>query len=160
MELAGELVAGRFFAGVNSLQFAPPRILRDLEEAEALREIFWMNAADPASPAGFDVEGSDPRLPPRSAAGHLCFRGSELTAVSSGSFRHLRIFAGPEDPELPVILAFLTMPRRRKVRPERKVSIETINGKPAAPDRPAAGGYAEALKALGFIADRGKMILW
>jgi ATP-dependent Lhr-like helicase len=155
MELAGELAAGRFFAGINSLQFAPPRILRDLEEAEALKEIFWMNAADPASPAGLGVEGPDPRFPSRSFANHLCFRGSELTAVSSGSFRQLRIFAGPEDPELPAILAFLAMPRRRKVRPEKKVCIETVNGKPA-----AAGVYTEALKALGFVADRGRLTLW
>jgi ATP-dependent Lhr-like helicase len=156
MELAGELVAGRFFAGVNSLQFAPPRILKDLEEAESLKEIFWMNAADPASPAGLGAGGLDPRLPPRSAAARVCFRGSELAAVSSGGFKHLWIHVDGEDPELPAILAFLATPRLRKVRPEKKVCVETVNGKPAA----SSGGCAEALKALGFIADRGRMILW
>jgi ATP-dependent Lhr-like helicase len=156
MELAGELSAGRFFAGVNSLQFAPPRILKDLEEADDLQGIFWMNAADPASPAGIGIGGLDPRFPPRSAAGRLCFRGSKLAALSSGGSRHVRIYAGPGDPELPAILAFLAIPRRRKVRPEKKVCVETVNGKPAV----SSGGYAEALKTLGFIADRGRLTLW
>jgi ATP-dependent Lhr-like helicase len=155
MELAGELVAGRFFAGINSLQFAPPRIPGDLEEAEVLKDIFWMNAADPASPAGLGIGGLDSRLPPRSASCRLCFRGSELVAVSSGGFRHLWIHAGSEDPDLPAILSFLTMPRLRKVRPEKKVCIETVNGKSV-----NSGGYIEAFKALGFIVDRGKLILW
>ncbi|MDR2160369.1 MAG: DEAD/DEAH box helicase [Treponema sp.] len=160
MELAGELVTGRFFAGVNSLQFAPPRIISDLEEAEALGGIFWLNAADPASPAGLGAGGLDPRLPPRSAACHLCFRGSELAAVSSGGFRHVRIHVDPEDPELPDILSFLKVPRLRKVQPERKVCIETVNGEPAVSGGRASGGYIEALKTLGFTADRGRLILW
>jgi ATP-dependent Lhr-like helicase len=155
MELAGELAAGRFFAGVNSLQFAPPRILKDLEEAEALGGIFWINAADPASIAGLGVEGLDPRLPPRSAAGRLCFRGPELIAFSSGRFKDLRIYLRGGDPDLPALLSFLKMPRLRKVQPEPKIRVETINGKPA-----AGGEYAGALKELGFIADRGKLILW
>ncbi|MDR1420284.1 MAG: hypothetical protein LBI86_07915 [Treponema sp.] len=52
MELARELAAGRFFGGINSLQFAPLSVERELEQAERSSQTYWMNAADPASIAG------------------------------------------------------------------------------------------------------------
>jgi ATP-dependent Lhr-like helicase len=155
MELAGELSAGRFFSGINSLQFAPPYIERDLEAAEALSNVYWINAADPASPAGLDAEGLDPRLPSRSSSNRLCFKGSELIAVSLKSGKEACIFIGPDDPDLPKIAAFFSAPKTRKVLPEKKIVIETINGKSA-----ASSEYAEAFKAGGFIQDRGKFFLW
>jgi ATP-dependent Lhr-like helicase len=154
MELSGELVTGRFFSGINSLQFAAPHIVPELEKAEVLKDIYWMNAADPASTAGLDAEGLDPKLPSRSALSRLCFRGSELIALSNRSGREARIFTGPGDPNIPVIVDFFKAPRLRNVLPEKKLCIETINGKPA------AGAYAEAFKAAGFIPDRGKLFLW
>ncbi|MDR0388042.1 MAG: DEAD/DEAH box helicase [Treponema sp.] len=155
LELAGELTAGRFFAGINSLQFASPRIPAELEEAEACRGIYRMNAADPASPAGLDIAGLDPRLPARLAAAWLCFRGSKLAARAERNGKTLGVFVPPDDPDLPLILEFLTIPRIRQVGPVRKLCVETINGKTA-----AESPYANALKALGFLPDRGKLILW
>jgi ATP-dependent Lhr-like helicase len=155
LELAGELCTGRFFAGINSLQFASPGIGAELEAAESAGGIYWMNAADPASPAGLTAEGLDPRLPPRQAAARLCFRGPSLSAVSRRGGKDLEIFAPPEDPELPELLDFVALPRRLAVRPETRVIVETVNGSPA-----AGSPWAAALKALGFIADRGKLVLW
>jgi ATP-dependent Lhr-like helicase len=156
LELAGELVAGRFFAGVNSLQFASPHIAGELEAAEAASGIYWLNAADPANPAGAAVEGLDPRLPARLATTRLCFRGPDLLAVSLRGGRDVRLYLPPEDAALPDALAFLKQPKTRAVRAERKVVIETVNAGPAA----LSGGYAAALQALGFEPDRGKLILW
>jgi ATP-dependent Lhr-like helicase len=155
MELAGELIAGRFFAGIDSLQFAPPGISGELEAAEAEGGIYWMNAADPGSPAGLGLEGLDPRIPPRLASSRLCFRGAEFLAAANRGARDLRLFFSPEDPGLTEILAFLKVPRTRQVYPEKKVLVETINGAPA-----AASPYAEALRSLGFVPDRGRLILW
>jgi ATP-dependent Lhr-like helicase len=155
LELAGELVAGRFFTGINSLQFAAPSILGELEEAESEGRIYWMNAADSASPAGLAISGMDRRLPARLPASRLCFRGTELLALSGREGKTVQVFMSPEDPDLPEALAFLSFPRRRPVHPERKVTIETINGQSA-----AAGPYGEALKAMGFLPDRGKLMLW
>jgi ATP-dependent Lhr-like helicase len=155
LELAGELTAGRFFAGINSLQFAAPSILGELEGAESERRIYWMNAADSASPAGLSISGMDRRLPARLSTSRLCFRGTELLALSGREGKTAEIFIAPEDPDLGEALAFLSHPRRRPVHPERKTAIETINGKSA-----AASPYAEALKALGFLPDRGKLVLW
>ncbi len=164
LELAGELTAGRFFSGINSLQFASPRIAEELEACDTLctgdSRIYWMNAADPASPCGMNsgglsLEGLDPELPSRIAGNRLCFRGAELAAVSLRSGKELRVFVPPEDPELSQILEFLRAPRSRAVDPERKIVIETING-----EIPAGSPYTAALMALGFEAVREKLILW
>jgi len=157
MELAGELVAGRFFDGINSLQFASPRIALELEEAEAECGIYWMNAADPASPAGLDAQGimrheaQVRRLP----GSRLCFRGAELLAVSARNGKDLEIFIPSDDPGIADALAFLKTPRTIKVQPENKIIIEKINGKAA-----GVSEYAAILAALGFVKDRGKMVLW
>jgi ATP-dependent Lhr-like helicase len=155
MELAGELAAGRFFAGINSLQFASPRAAGELEAAGDEKRVYWMNAADPASPAGLGISGLDPRLPPRIAASRLCFRGPELIALGNRGGRDLRIFISPDDPAAGELGAFIRAPKARDVLPERKIALETVNGKPA-----GAGEYAELLKSFGFVRDRGKMILW
>jgi ATP-dependent Lhr-like helicase len=155
MELAGELIAGRFFSGINSLQFASPKIALELEEAESLNGIYWMNAADPSSVAGLALEGLDPRLPSRLASNRLCFRSRELAAVSSRNSRGLTVFIQPDDPDILSVLSFVKSAKTRTVSPERKTVIETVNGKSA-----ALSPYAEALKSMGFVSDRGKLVLW
>jgi ATP-dependent Lhr-like helicase len=155
MELAGELAAGRFFAGINSVQFAFPRISGDLEEAENFRGLYWMNAADPASPAGLGIAGLDSRLPARTVASRLCFRGQDLVAVFDKGGKDSRLFIPPGDPALREIAGFFGTARSRVVHPEKKLVIETINGKPAAHSE-----YVEAFKSAGFISDRGKLYLW
>ena len=152
LELAGELVAGRFFSGIDSLQFARPGIEQDLEAAEAETGIYWMNAADPASPAGLGVSGLDPRLPPRRAASRLCFRGPELIAVSARSGRDLRVFIAPEDEDTPRALGFIAAGRSGG---GKRILIETVNGVSA-----SRSDYAGALKALGFLPDRSGLALW
>jgi ATP-dependent Lhr-like helicase len=155
MELAGELVAGRFFAGVPSLQFASPAIIGELERAEACAGIYWMNAADPASPAGLALEGLPPHLCARIPGSRLYFRGAELIAVSNKNGKELRMYIKPDDSGMGVLASLCTVPRTRKVMPENKVLIETINGAGAAHSE-----YAEAFRAAGFISDRGKLYYW
>jgi ATP-dependent Lhr-like helicase len=155
MELAGEITAGRFIGGINSLQFAVPGIAEELEAAEAEENVYWMNAADPASPAGLAVEGLDPRLPPRLASSRLCFRGTELIAVANRGARDLRIFPDPGETCLIAALAFLKVPRTRAFLPDARVLIETVNGVSA-----AGSPYAEILNTMGFVRDREKLVLW
>jgi ATP-dependent Lhr-like helicase len=158
MELAGELMAGRFFGGVNSLEFAGPGIGEELEAAEEGGRLYWMNAADPASPAGLDIPGLAPAggaLPGRRPGSRLCFRGRELIWVANRGGKDLEIRLAPEDPLLPEALGLLTIPRSRAVRPERKLVIERINGTPA-----ASGAFTGPLRELGFLPDRGRLFLW
>ena len=156
MELAGELVAGRFFSGIASLQFASPGILRDLEEAESFCRrggLFGLNAADPASLAALDLEGLDPRLPARSPRNRLYYRGRELIAVSTRNGKGLRIFIPPD--ESACLPDLIKAPRLRKANPEQKLVVETINGQAA-----AESPYARLFTHAGFIADRGRLYLW
>jgi ATP-dependent Lhr-like helicase len=176
MELAGELVTGRFFGGIHSLQFASPSIVRELEAVEealsaggggggtagtasgttaAGAPVYWMNAADPASPAGWNIEGLDRRLPPRTSASRFCFRGAAPAAVSSRSGRELELFIPPDDPGMGGVLSFLTLPRTRACHRVQKITLERINGSSA-----AESPYAAVLEAGGFIPDRGRLILW
>jgi ATP-dependent helicase Lhr and Lhr-like helicase len=161
MELAGELVTGRFFGGVASLQFASPRIVSELEEAEAERGIYWMNAADPASPAGLAVEsvirGAERDAPAirRTASSRLCFRGAELLAFSNRSCQELEIFIPPDDSDIVEALEFVKVSKTRKAHKENKIIVEKINGASA-----SSSAYSEVLSTLGFVKDRGRMVLW
>jgi ATP-dependent Lhr-like helicase len=157
MELAGELTAGYFFSGIRSLQFASPAIVRNLEEAEEFggRELYWLNAADPASSAALDIEGLDPRLPARSARNRLYYRGVRLIAVSKRNGKELEIFIPPEDPDLGELVVLYKVPRQRNPSPEKKLVVETINGA-AAGSSPYGSCFVEG----GFIRDREKLYLW
>ncbi|MDR2049225.1 MAG: hypothetical protein LBP69_07195 [Treponema sp.] len=155
MELAGELVTGRFLEGIHSLQFASPAIAKELEAAEEVSAVYWMNAADPASPAGLDIGGLDRRLPPRTAGARLCFRGADLIAVSTKNGRELEIFIPRDDKNYGEIIGFIKAPRTRACHPLRKLTIETINGQNA-----AVSPWADPLTAAGFTADRGRLFLW
>ena len=155
MELAGEIVAGRFFAGINSLQFASPGIAKELERSESFDGIFWLNAADPASPAGLGIEGLDPLIPGRLPSCRIYFQGSKLIAVSRKNGRDMQIFTEPEDPCLAALIELFKVPRKRKAQPENKIITETINGESA-----TASVYAAAFCRAGFTPDRGRLYLW
>jgi ATP-dependent Lhr-like helicase len=155
MELAGELITGRFFAGINSPQFVSPLIARELERAESFGGMYWMNAADPASPAGLAVEGLDPRFPSRLASSRLYCRGTELIAVTNRNGKDIHLYIGPDDPGAGVLINLFTIPRIRKVLPEHKVLVEHINGKNAAQSE-----YVSLFHAAGFVGDRGKLCYW
>jgi ATP-dependent Lhr-like helicase len=155
MELAGELTAGRFFASVNSLQFASPSIASELEQAESFGGVYWMNAQDPASPAGLEIEGLGYTLCARSANNRLYFRGANLIAISAKNGKELQIFIKAYDPDIAQLIDFLKIPRTRTVLPLNKILVEKINGQTA-----AFSDYAACFKTHGFESDRGRLVFW
>ena len=94
-------------------------------------------------------------LPNSFPSTRLCFRGAELLAVSSRGGKELEIYITPDDPDINEALAFLKIPRTRRVQAENKVSIEKINGAAA-----AGGAYSSVLISLGFVKEQRKLILW
>jgi len=162
MELAGELTTGRFFSGINSLQFASPSIAAELEQAENFNGIYWMNASDPASPAGLEIEGVEytscatvAKLPARSSSNRLYYRGSSLIAVSCKNGKELQILMEADDHDIEKLISLFAIPRKRKILPENKILIEKINGKNA-----AESDFAPLFKNHGFVYDRGRLIYW
>jgi ATP-dependent Lhr-like helicase len=155
MELAGEIVTGRFFAGINSLQFASLSIAAELEKAETYSGIYWMNAADPASPAGLEIEGLDYKICARIPSNRIYFRGASLIAVSQKNGKELQILIEPDDPDIIQLVSLFKIPRTRTIMPEKKILTEKINGQNAA-DSIFASFFLEQ----AFISDRGKLVFW
>ncbi|HOX48989.1 MAG TPA: hypothetical protein PLG14_07350, partial [Spirochaetales bacterium] len=159
MELAGELLYGRFFEGLDGPQFMSPEafeLWKGLGTLAAGDEgPLWLSALDPASPAGFPFQERPGLLPPRALSARLCLSGGEVVASSLRSGKELRIGPEPGDPAAAAIVSGIA-PRSAGPRAARgRVVLETVNGQAA-----ARSPYAALLAAAGFEADRGKMTLW
>ena len=99
MELSGEVLAGCFFDEIPGPQFISQRAFRVLQH-QLPSEVFWLSAADPASPCGLQIPGLKEDLPTRIASNHLVYHGSQLVLVSRRNGRSLSIFAPASDPDL------------------------------------------------------------
>ncbi len=131
MELSGEVMAGLFFHGIPGPQFISHRAFRSLQRKPPEDTAYWINATDPASLCGIQLDAIRGTLPPRVASTHLVYRGTKLVAVSKRNGRDLRFYMPPDDPNLlhfPPVLRHLLM---RKFQPLRRIVITTINGEEA-----------------------------
>jgi ATP-dependent Lhr-like helicase len=131
MELSGEVLAGYFFAGIPGPQFISPQAFRRLQRALPEESVFWLNAADPASLCGIQLESIKGTLPPRLASTHLVYHGDRLVMVSKRFGKDLAFLIPSEDPRLPEYLGPLHHLLTRPVQPLKRIAIETINGEPA-----------------------------
>ena len=125
MELGGEVVAGLFFDGLSGPQFALPLAVRQLQRLDTTDATFWINAADPISPAGLSLDWD--ALPQRRAQNYLGFHAGKLALVVENRGKRLRIFLGPDDPALDVLLVNLV----RVIESGRRLEVDTINDQPA-----------------------------
>ncbi|MHC4933106.1 MAG: DNA glycosylase AlkZ-like family protein, partial [Planctomycetota bacterium] len=141
MELSGEILAGAFFEGVEGLQFASHEAFRRLL-SEPAEEVYWLNAADPASLSG---TGLGDGLPDRIPSTWLVYEGSRPVLVARRGGRRIEVRA-----ELrPVHLGLFREMLHRSFRPERRVVVEEIDDRPA-----SESPHAEAFRAFGFRRDR------
>ena len=147
MEFAGEVVTGRFFDGIHGLQFALPGVLEELAaEPGHGEEVWWLNAADPASFCGVDLPGLKAQLPPRLSSTHVVFHGTAVVLVSRRRGRELDVRVPPDEPRLADYLSFVKVLTGRDARPLSAVHVETINGEPA-----LSSEYKNVLVAAGFV---------
>jgi ATP-dependent Lhr-like helicase len=131
MELSGEVMAGIFFHGIPGPQFISHRALRRLQRKLPEDAIYWINATDPASLCGTQLDSIRGMLPARVASTHLVYRGSRLIVVSKRNGKDLTFHAAADDPSLPEYMGFLRHLLTRKFQPVKRVSIETINDEKA-----------------------------
>ncbi|MGA2977393.1 MAG: DEAD/DEAH box helicase [Spirochaetia bacterium] len=148
MEFSGEVVTGRFFDGIRGVQFALPSALEDLVAEKGEEPVWWINAVDPASLCGVDVEALKALLPARLPTTHVVFHGSAVVLVSRRSGKELEFRVPPDAPGIPEYLAFMKVLTGREQRPMSAVHVETINGEPV-----GASPYARRLLACGFVED-------
>ena len=131
MELSGEVIAGIFFHGIPGLQFISHRAFRLLQRKLPENAIFWINATDPASLCGIQLDLVRGMLPARVASTHLVYRGNRLIVLSKRNGKDLTFNVAADHPSLPECMGSLRHLLTRKFQPIKRVLIETINGEKA-----------------------------
>jgi ATP-dependent Lhr-like helicase len=154
MEFSGEIYAGHFFEQITGLQFASLEAIRFLRKGFNEESIYWLNAADPASPCGLKLPGVDEDLPARLPANFIVFHGTWLKVVAKRNGKELLIKAGPDDPALPAYFAFCKTLLTREFNPLQSIVVESINGQPA-----LESPYKKVLQSIGFSGDYKGLIL-
>jgi len=101
--------------------------------------IYWMNATDPASLCGIQLDSVRGTLPARIAGTHLVYRGKKLIAVSKRNGKELTFHVPPDNADLPRYFVSLRHLLTRKFQPVKRIAIKTINGEeaPQSPYLPA-----------------------
>lgn len=132
MELSGEVLAGYFFHGIPGPQFISHQAFHLLQRKLPEDTVYWVNATDPASLCGVQLEAIKGPLPKRIAGTHVVYHGDRLVVVSRRNGRALTFNAPPDDARLPEYLRFLHHLLTRQFQPIRRITIETINGEAAA----------------------------
>jgi ATP-dependent Lhr-like helicase len=131
MELSGEVLTGYFFRGISGRQFISHDAFRSLRTMPGENRNYWISAQDPASLCGVPLGPLKGKLPRRVAGTHLVYRGSMPVLVSHQKGRRLEFRLPPGDPDLQSCFEFLRVMMTQKVRPLRRIVIESINGEPA-----------------------------
>ncbi len=155
MELSGEIVAGRFFSGPSGIQFASRRAFRALRAALPEDAFFSMNAADPASCCGIDIQVLRRNLPARSVSNGVLYHGSCCIGVikQNGKRIEMRIDAGDERSGR--VAHMVRGIASREAFPVNPVRVEKINEAAA-----LLSPYRDAFYAAGFVADHKGLSYW
>lgn len=154
MEFSGEIYAGHFFEQITGLQFASPEANRLLRKGLNEESIYWLNAADPASPCGLKLPGLDEDLPARLPTNFVVFHGTRLKVAAKRNGKDLLIKAGPDNPAIPAYFAFCKTLLTREFNPLKSVVVESINGLPA-----LESPYKKALQGIGFTDEYKSLVL-
>ena len=156
MELSGEVLAGYFFHGIPGPQFISHQAFRRLQRKLPQDVIYWINATDPASLCGVQLEALRGSLPKRIVGTHLIYRGTRLVAISRRNGRNLIFNVPPDDPHLSEYMSPLRHLLTRQFQPVRRITIETINNEEA-----AHSPYLDVLRtAFDVTIDYKKVILY
>jgi ATP-dependent Lhr-like helicase len=144
MEFSGEVITGRFFDGVPGLQFALPSVMERTGASDDA--VWWVNAADPASLCGIDIDGLKKSLPSRLSTTHVVYHGTGVVLVSRRRGRELEFRVPADAPGIPSYLEFVKVMTGREQRPFGAVHVERINNEPA-----CDSAYRGRLVEFGFV---------
>jgi ATP-dependent Lhr-like helicase len=131
MELSGEVISGVFFQGISGPQFISQKAFRRLQKKLPEEVIYWINATDPVSLCGIQMDSLRGTLPPRVAGTHLVYQGKDLRVISKRNGKDLSFLVPPHDPRLSKYFISLHHLLTRKFQPLKRIAIETINGEKA-----------------------------
>ncbi len=131
MELSGEVVSGEFFAGLAGPQFASARAVRLLAEGLTGVEPWWCAGRDPCALWSPEAAGDGLTLPRRAAGCAVAFAGARPVFAYAAGGGRIDTVLSPDDPDLSAALAPLENLLVRRVLPEPRLAVATINGRPA-----------------------------
>lgn len=154
MEFSGEVFTGRFFSGIPGLQFASKEALARLQRTNESQQIYWLNAADPASLCGIDIPELKSSLPSRRATTFLVYMGYRLVVVAERSGRKLEIAVEPDHPRLLECFKFFRDLLNRDFNPVKTIVVEQVNG-----ENVLKSPYVEVLREFGFEAGYNEVSL-
>lgn len=132
MELSGEILTGYFFCDIPGPQFISRHALRIIQQALPTDTVYWINATDPVSLCGVQIEALKSRLPKRIAGTHLVYCGSKLVMISKRYAKFLEFHVAVDDPRIQEYLCVLRHLLTRRFQPLRHITVETINSVEAA----------------------------
>ncbi|HEX2950482.1 MAG TPA: ATP-dependent helicase, partial [Armatimonadota bacterium] len=155
LELAGEVLAGCFFTGIPGLQFCSHEAFRALQRSLPTQTVWWVNACDPASCCGIQLQPLKGKLPRRVPGNYLVFRGSDPVLFIQKNGKELQFHLSPDDPVLQQCLAPIHTLLERRFQPMLRLTVETINGENA-----CASPYLPALaQAFDVVRDMNRIFL-
>ena len=154
MELSGEVLAGCFFHGIPGPQFISHQAFRRLCRQLSEDKVYWMNAADPASLCGIQLDAVKGTMPKRVPSTHLVYRGRTIVMISERNGKALKINVPHDDPQIQEYLGVLHHLLRREFQPIPRITIETING-----DDAARSPYADELRTAFEVAIDYKFLI-
>jgi ATP-dependent Lhr-like helicase len=114
--------------------------------------IYWICAADPASPCGLGLPISG--LPARLLSNHLVYNGARLVLVSKRRGAEVELRVGPQDSSLPRYLGLFGALLERDVAPAKSVRVQRINGSVA-----RESPYKDAFLEFGFLEEYRGLVL-
>ncbi|OHE66071.1 MAG: hypothetical protein A2001_20130 [Treponema sp. GWC1_61_84] len=149
MEFSGEVVGGRFFEGLDELQFmgaADAAGAAPDDGAVSGAAAYCLNACDPASLCSFAPLSRRLDLPARLPSNYVVWRGGTPLLVARRGGRELDFRVPPESPD--AVLAVTLLARRlcgRAVDPLSILMVETVGGSPV-----RTSAWEGVLRAAGF----------
>lgn len=132
MELSGEVLAGCFFNGIPGPQFISPRAFRIIQRNLPDNAIYAVNAMDPLSLCGIQLDSLKGTMPRRIPGTHCVYRGTHLVMISERNGSSVTFNVDPHDPDIYQILSPLRQMLARSFQPLHRITLETINGADAA----------------------------
>jgi ATP-dependent Lhr-like helicase len=131
MELSGEIMSGLFFKGVSGPQFISRKAFQMLSTLAEDNSIYWVNAFDPASVCGMQIDALKGATPRRLPGNCIVYRGIEPVVIVENSGKVLTIMIRPDDPDIEQCLAPIKNLLEREFSPLKNIAVDTVNGEPA-----------------------------
>jgi ATP-dependent Lhr-like helicase len=131
MELSGEIMSGLFFKGITGPQFISRKAFQILSTLAEDNSIYWVNAFDPASVCGMQIDALKGTTPRRLPGNCIVYRGTYPVVIVENSGKVLTIMIPPDDPDIEQSLAPVKNLLERDFSPLKNIAVETINGEAA-----------------------------